>query len=215
MGTRNLTCVVANGEYKVAQYGQWDGYPTGQGNCVVTFLRTTYNADRFRTQINKIKHLTNDEVKARWTEAGAPDDDNGFVSWEIATKFGEMFPQLSRDCGAEVLEYIQGAEQPEVRLEIEFAADSLFCEFAYVVNLDTNELEVFKGFSKTPTTPEDRFHFLAAEGGSKRGYWPVKLLKKYRFDELTEKTMEELEASLREENEEIDEEDDEEEEGEE
>lgn len=26
MGTRNLTIVYSNGEYKVAQYGQWDGF---------------------------------------------------------------------------------------------------------------------------------------------------------------------------------------------
>lgn len=31
MGTRNLTCVVLDGEFKVAQYGQWDGYPEGSG----------------------------------------------------------------------------------------------------------------------------------------------------------------------------------------
>ena len=38
MGTRNLVCVVKGGEYKVAQYGQWDGYPTGQGETIVEFL---------------------------------------------------------------------------------------------------------------------------------------------------------------------------------
>lgn len=27
MGTRHLTAVVIDGDYKVAQYGQWDGYP--------------------------------------------------------------------------------------------------------------------------------------------------------------------------------------------
>lgn len=32
MGTRNLTAVYLDGQYKVAQYGQWDGYPEGQGN---------------------------------------------------------------------------------------------------------------------------------------------------------------------------------------
>ena len=27
MGTRNLTAVYLDGEYKIAQYGQWDGLP--------------------------------------------------------------------------------------------------------------------------------------------------------------------------------------------
>lgn len=38
MGTRNLTAVYLDGQYKVAQYGQWDGYPEGQGITVLTFL---------------------------------------------------------------------------------------------------------------------------------------------------------------------------------
>lgn len=31
MGTRNLTAVYLDGEYKIAQYGQWDGYPKDKG----------------------------------------------------------------------------------------------------------------------------------------------------------------------------------------
>ena len=30
MGTRHITAVVAEGQFVVAQYGQWDGYPLGQ-----------------------------------------------------------------------------------------------------------------------------------------------------------------------------------------
>ena len=30
MGTRHITAVVSEGQFVVAQYGQWDGYPTGQ-----------------------------------------------------------------------------------------------------------------------------------------------------------------------------------------
>lgn len=31
MGTRHLIKVKYKGEIKVSQYGQWDGYPDGQG----------------------------------------------------------------------------------------------------------------------------------------------------------------------------------------
>lgn len=40
MGTRHLTAVFVDGEYKVAQYGQWDGYPEGQGLTCLEFARS-------------------------------------------------------------------------------------------------------------------------------------------------------------------------------
>ena len=41
MGTRHLIGVITGGRYKVAQYGQWDGYiKGGQGEAVLEFLKT-------------------------------------------------------------------------------------------------------------------------------------------------------------------------------
>ena len=31
MGTRNLTMVIQDQQTRIAQYGQWDGFPDGQG----------------------------------------------------------------------------------------------------------------------------------------------------------------------------------------
>lgn len=31
MGTRHLICVYYKRRFAIAQYGQWDGYPGGQG----------------------------------------------------------------------------------------------------------------------------------------------------------------------------------------
>jgi hypothetical protein len=38
MGTRNLVAVQIDGQYKIAQYGQWDGYHSGKGLEVLEFL---------------------------------------------------------------------------------------------------------------------------------------------------------------------------------
>ena len=38
MGTQNLTSVWFEGKYRIAQYGQFDGYPSGQGLTVLHFL---------------------------------------------------------------------------------------------------------------------------------------------------------------------------------
>lgn len=43
MGTRHLICVQHNNEYKVAKYGQWDGYPSGQGAGILEFLKGSFN----------------------------------------------------------------------------------------------------------------------------------------------------------------------------
>ena len=43
---------------------------------------------------------------------------------------------------------------------IDFAADSLFCEFVYVVDFDKNTYEIFEGFNKNFLDPNERFSFL-------------------------------------------------------
>ena len=47
MGTRNLVAVQIDGQYKIAQYGQWDGYPSGKGLEVLEFLRERMNEEAF------------------------------------------------------------------------------------------------------------------------------------------------------------------------
>ena len=54
MGTRNLTIVYVDGEYKVAQYGQWDGYPEGQGATCLDFLRNKMDEKIFREELHEV-----------------------------------------------------------------------------------------------------------------------------------------------------------------
>ena len=171
MGTRHLICVVLGEEFKVAQYGQWDGYPTGQGKEIVEFLRTEYEPETFRKHAAAARTLTQEEVKVV--------DDT--PNWSV------NYPHLSRDCGSDILKYVQNTSEPKVILQTEFAADSLFCEWAYVINLDTNELEVYQGFNHEPVGPDNIFYeFRNLEKG---GYTTVKLKAKWNIEHVTLEAM--------------------------
>jgi len=188
MGTRHLTCVKHDGKYKVAQYGQWDGYPSGQGVDALTFLRDEFKRDKFIERLNACRFCTPEELKAFWTAAGA--DDSGWCNMETASKFEAEHPQLYRDMGAGVLKFIQDSEG-EVLLkdELPFAADGLFCEWVWVVDLDANTFGGYKGFNKAPLADTERFAFLneqarkAKEEGDD-AYYPPPLEHEWPLDAL-------------------------------
>lgn len=188
MGTRNLTFVVKDGQFRVAQYCQWDGYPSGQGTTVHNFI-TNEMTPQFREQIDRTKALTPEEVEARWNEAKGGEEGPlpGFVSMAVADRFKRKNAHLDRDMGAHILSYIQNTPQPEVSLDTNFAADSLFCEWAYLIDLDNDTLEVYRGFNETPLYDSERFKFLEQAAIDRRPndkYRPIKLLTKFTFQEL-------------------------------
>ncbi|WP_371343828.1 hypothetical protein [Klebsiella quasipneumoniae] len=194
MGTRHLTCVVKGGDYKVAQYGQWDGYPSGQGIEILNFLRDKLDRDRFFSSLDKTFEPTDEQIKSWWMEVGHDlDKSDGFVDSRIAKKYGEKHPSLSRDTGGRILEVIQNAREPvPVNLNKEFAADSLFCEYAYVVDFDKETFEVFKGFNKEPLEEHERFAFIGLnpnrrsfkDGDSEYQYHQVRHIKTYDLNSL-------------------------------
>lgn len=186
MGTRNLTMVISNGETKVAQYGQWDGYPDGQGSTILEFLR---NADlvQFKELLENVRFISNEEIEKRYKALGIKSPD-GWLTMEQAEKFKKANPQLDRDMAAEVLQAIYQNGVTELNDSSSFAGDSLFCEWAYVVDLDKMVLEVYKGFNQKKLTKKDRFFYLQ-DGVKDREdkYYPVKIAKTYQLNSLPTK----------------------------
>lgn len=184
MGTRHLIAVQVDGEYKVAQYGQWDGYPSGQGVGILNFL-LDMDKNAFAAAVRACTEITEDEYKAAWVSCGA-DPDSEYATLEVSQKFAATYPHFSRNCGSEILKHVQdaGADGLKVNLYLDFAADSLSCEWAYVIDLDKNTFEVFKGRNKTPLDPSERFANLEVDHSDGRRYYQVKLVKTYDLDRL-------------------------------
>ncbi|MCB1150860.1 hypothetical protein KDK88_04895, partial [bacterium] len=169
MGTRHLIGVVSGGVFKIAQYGQWDGYPEGQGATVLGFLAGLGgDLSKFREAVNNCRFMDEDET------------DNLGDDWQ------ETHPQLSRDLGGKILNHVLARGGCPLFDASAFGADSLICEWAYIIDLDAETLEFYDGFQ---TAPHGTGRWGEAPGvipykGCKSTYYGVRLLKVYPLAEL-------------------------------
>jgi hypothetical protein len=174
MGTRNLTMVQKNNEIKVAQYGQWDGYPSGQGVTILDFCSKKENIEKLKKKLYEVRFLDQNEIEKINLKL-KDKDHKTLVLFE--TFWG-------RNIGGEILKNIIDA-QTSIGLinNFSFGYDSLFCEWAYCVNLDTEKLEVYEGFNEEKLNKNDRFYREDLENG----YYGIKLIKEYDLNNLPTK----------------------------
>jgi hypothetical protein len=133
MGTRNLT-VVKNklGETKIAQYGQWDGYPSYSGIQALEFLRNKDWQALLQSKLDLVEFIGDEEVDELYKQFDSTD-------WENKA-FLNAYPGLHRDSGIGILAVVANATFPIKTVDnSEFANDSLFCEGIYEVDFSTNK----------------------------------------------------------------------------
>jgi hypothetical protein len=91
MGTRHFQKVInKKGEIKLAQYGQWDGYPSGQGIDILEYLRNG-NLEQYQINLDNIPLIT--------------DEQNNKI--EKQKDWDKKYPYLSRDCGSRIHKMIE------------------------------------------------------------------------------------------------------------
>ena len=152
MGTKHLTMVILNNETKIAQYGQWDGYPEGQGVTVLNFLKKS-DLKLFKDKLQFVRFKTEEDqqkVNDFLTSIGCKSD---LLNSEQVIKYNKIFPYSSRGIGAKILELIQNSNDSEIVLvdSTDFASDS-DCEWAYVIDFDKKVLEVYERLDETSLT---------------------------------------------------------------
>ena len=137
MGTRGLTKVIDKDNIlKVAQYGQWDHYPEGQGVSILTTLtKDSYSVEELELALDKCYFVSDEERETIYADYNSKYPDSTHMR-----KFGSMLPNFSRDTGGDILNVVRWATGPvPLTDEREFEFDDLFCEGVYEINYNTNK----------------------------------------------------------------------------
>ena len=142
MGTRNLTIVKdKTGTTRVAQYGQWDGYPQHSGIKTLDFLRDEILKENLLQRLTLVEFITDEECDTIYKRFETTD-------WENKDFLNE-YPGLHRDTGVDILLAVASATETLKTIDnSEFAKDDLFCEGVYGVDFSTNKFISIYGGKK-------------------------------------------------------------------
>lgn len=168
MSTRGIYGLVIDGEVKVS-YNHYDSYPEGLGLQILKEINTgTLTADRARTMqvVDEDSEPSNEQISIM-VDAGLhnPSVSTGQVTeWYSLMRESQGKLSVNLDIGFMIN-------------SLDFVADSLFCEWGYLVNFDTNCLEVYEGFNED--TPVGRFQDMDRQESNK--YQPITLVAEIPF----------------------------------
>ena len=202
MGTRHLISVVLDGKYRVAQYGQWDGYFEGRGTEICKFIQNNLlikkGFDKFKIAVNNCKFISNDKTIEEKFNEFEKSKESYEKKMSLEEKLEKPYQgkgfQFSRDCSSYTLQIILDNNGSELVDSSDFANDSLFCEYAYVLDLDKKILETYVGFNKGNLNKKERFY---NGKKTKEGYSPIRLFKKIPFKKAVPGLMKKLEEEYR------------------
>ena len=162
MGTRGAFGVIIGEQEKIG-YNQYDSYPDGYGLQNLEWLRVADLGSMSKLATvalvvdNDVRRPTDAEVADLREFSNTSVSEGSLHDWYclLHTTHGDIGAML--DCG-----YIEDAHK--------FPLDSLFCEWAYIVDFDSSMFEVYVGFQKElptkgrwagrPTVDEDRTTYL-------------------------------------------------------
>jgi hypothetical protein len=201
MGTRHLIFVFYQGRYRIAQYGQFDGYVDEQGLKILAFLSEPHNISRLRQALEAdlVHEVSEKEIKCYEKEL---EDWKSIVRRELRKhQFGchvwsnlhaiqlnlPMYSEspLSVFTSSDILHMVVKASKDKpigVKLDLESLGDWISIEYIYVIDSDKEQFEVYSGFvSLEEDCHVGRFDDLEV---IKQSGWAPRLLRRYEFQHL-------------------------------
>ena len=179
MGTRGAYGFRVKGCDKVT-YNHFDSYPSMLGQNALELIKN--NSD------DELKRMADDIVLVDETVKTTPqerkyvrkfaDKHNITISdTTVGSKTLDDWYCLLRDIQGSFYVYSLGFKY--MIDSRDFLFDSLFCEYAYIINTDSNKLEVYKGFNKDKDAP-GRYSRPTGDGSE---YYGIALVKEIPFEE--------------------------------
>ena len=171
MSTSGFVGIALNNTLK-GYYNHADSYPESLGVAIIRFL----NKANLETFAENLKYVTlvneNDTPTADQIEQC-----QNFADAAISTQnwYG-LLRNLQFDG------YLYAIEQGHVKHMLDgtlFPTNSMYCEYAYVIDLDRRVFEYYKGFQKAPKE-DNRFGCEKIDG-----FYPVKLILTWSLDDLS------------------------------
>lgn len=151
MGTRHLIKVKKDGKIKVSQYGQWDGYPEGQGLDILKFLKNKIKVEQLKSSLDKIRFLDEEGKDKDFLEEYDKNSPKWSSEPDNRTEEQKFWFNtfITRDLGAKILDNIISCEDEEILLKRDDDEDN-WCGGIFTIDLDNMTYQVkFHDFDET------------------------------------------------------------------
>ena len=141
MGTRGAYGLRKDGEDKIT-YNHSDSYPGSLGAAIAGFIRTT--------SVGEMKKIFDKLIMVDDGDSPAPRTAKLYLeSLNSSVGGGPKLTWYNYLRGGQGnLSFYKDKKHIHMIDSHEFIKDSLFCEYAYIINLDTEHLEFYTGFNK-------------------------------------------------------------------
>lgn len=146
MGTRGTYGFRKDGVDKLT-YNHFDSYPDWLGRKVVEFCKN-HNVEELHKIFDKIVMVNESDTP---TEAQINECiENGFSDFNVSSGSNNDWYCLLRNCQGNLECLANEKDHAYMTNANNFIKDSLFCEYAYIINLDDEVLEFYEGFQEKP-----------------------------------------------------------------
>lgn len=181
MGTRGAMGVRIDGTDKIT-YNHFDSYPEGLGDSMVGDVRKLLvdpGLDGLRALARSLAFAD----KSRPPTEAEKQRLRKYADLGVGKQSLDDWYCLTRNLQGKFALTLKAGLMSDDR---EFMRDSLFCEYAYIVNLDTESFEVYRGFQHAKHDKGRYADLPQTErpGGRENEYWPVALVAEFPLSDI-------------------------------